>query len=80
MPHSDTLDVHAVGNTSATTFGALLCLLSNPTLLQCTKCHALQADKDAREDRLQRDPDYDSHLGIERDPITREITHVAAST
>lgn len=41
---------------------------------------ALQADKDAREDRLQRDPDYDSHLGIERDPITREITHVAAST
>ncbi|KAL3152929.1 hypothetical protein ABBQ38_012232 [Trebouxia sp. C0009 RCD-2024] len=40
----------------------------------------IEADKDAREDRLQRDPDYDSHLGIERDPITREITHVAAST
>ena len=46
----------------------------------CTDHFALQADKDAREDRLQRDPDYDSHLGIERDPITREITHVAAST
>ena len=55
-------------------------------------CHALvkstsycllvfmQIDKDAREDRLERDPDYDSHLGIERDPVTREITHVAAST
>ena len=40
----------------------------------------LQIDKDAREDRLERDPDYDSHLGIERDPVTREITHVAAST
>ena len=46
----------------------------------CPDCLALQADKEAREDRLQRDPDYDSHLGIERDPITREITHVAAST
>ena len=46
----------------------------------CIERLALQADKDAREDRLQRDPDYDSHLGIERDPITREITHVAAST
>ncbi len=41
---------------------------------------SLQIDKDAREDRLERDPDYDSHLGIERDPVTREITHVAAST
>lgn len=40
----------------------------------------MQADKDAREDRANRDPDYDSHLGIERDPVTREITHVAAST
>ncbi len=40
----------------------------------------MQIDKDAREDRLERDPDYDSHLGIERDPVTREITHVAAST
>lgn len=44
------------------------------------KDFALQIDKEAREDRLQRDPDYDSHLGIERDPITREITHVAEST
>ena len=41
---------------------------------------AAQIDKDAREDRLERDPDYDSHLGIERDPITREIKHIAAST
>lgn len=40
----------------------------------------IQIDKDAREDRLERDPDYDSHLGIERDPITREIKHIAAST
>jgi hypothetical protein len=40
----------------------------------------MQIDKDAREDRLERDPDYDSHLGIERDPVTREITHAAAST
>lgn len=40
----------------------------------------MQADKEAREDRANRDPDYDSHLGIERDPVTREITHVAAST
>lgn len=43
-------------------------------------CVWVQADKEAREDRAQRDPDYDSHLGIERDPVTREITHVAAST
>ena len=40
----------------------------------------LQHDKDLREDRAMRDPDYDSHLGIERDPVTREIVNVAAST
>lgn len=40
----------------------------------------IEADKDAREDRANRDPDYDSHLGIERDPVTREIKHIAAST
>ena len=27
-----------------------------------------------------RDPDYDAHLGVERDPITREITRTAGST
>lgn len=40
----------------------------------------VEHDKDLREDRAMRDPDYDSHLGIERDPVTREIVNVAAST
>lgn len=58
-------------------------------VLECAQAHGeafakhdlfVQADKDAREDRANRDPDYDSHLGIERDPVTREIKHIAAST
>lgn len=40
----------------------------------------IEMDKARREDRLQRDPDYDQHLGLERDPVTREITAVAQST
>lgn len=40
----------------------------------------LAVDAQNREDRLERDPDYDSHMGIERDPITREITAQASST
>lgn len=30
-------------------------------------------DKIVRQDRLERDPDYDGHLGISRDVATREI-------
>lgn len=40
----------------------------------------IEVDKARREDRLVREPDYDQHLGLERDPITREITAVAQST
>lgn len=30
-----------------------------------------------RKDRLVRSPDYDSHMGILRDPKTREIKYIA---
>ena len=39
-----------------------------------------QIDKDRRRDARERDPDYDSHLGLERDPITREITNSSGTT
>lgn len=35
----------------------------------------VELDKARRRDRLLRDPDYDQHLGVERDPITREVTN-----
>lgn len=34
-------------------------------------------EKNNRKDRLMRSPDYDSHLGILRDPKTREIKYMA---
>ena len=34
---------------------------------------ALAADAAARADARGRSPDYDSHLGLERDPVTREV-------
>ena len=37
----------------------------------------MQEDKLKREDRALRDPDYDSHLGVARDPVTREIVATA---
>ncbi|KAK9834463.1 hypothetical protein WJX74_002225 [Apatococcus lobatus] len=37
----------------------------------------IQEDKQKREDRALRDPDYDSHLGVARDPVTREIIATA---
>lgn len=40
----------------------------------------VELDKARREDRYLRDPDYDLQQGIERDPVTREIIKVAAST
>ena len=40
----------------------------------------LQLDNARREDRAHRSLDYDSHLGLERDPITREILHTATHT
>ena len=42
--------------------------------------HLLQADVERRKDRALRDLDYDSHLGIERDPISREIISTASHT
>ena len=39
-----------------------------------------QADYALREDRAHRSLDYDSHLGLERDPISREILHTASHT
>jgi len=42
--------------------------------------HLLQADVERRKDRALRDPDYDSHLGLERDPISREIINTASHT
>lgn len=59
-------------------------VLSN--LLSCNACKQLahlaagdmvswmlQIDKERRRDRQERSADYDSHLGILRDPITREV-------
>lgn len=40
----------------------------------------IQIDKERRRDARERDPDYDSHLGLERDPITREITNSSGTT
>lgn len=40
----------------------------------------LQLDNARREDRAHRSLDYDSHLGLERDPISREILHTASHT
>jgi hypothetical protein len=40
----------------------------------------LQIDTDRREDARLRDPDYDSHLGIKRDPVTREVVVQASHT
>ena len=42
--------------------------------------HVAQEDKARRADRLERDPDYDSHLGLARDPVTREIIQTAEHT
>ena len=42
--------------------------------------HLSQADVERRKDRALRDPDYDSHLGLERDPISREIISTASHT
>ena len=39
-----------------------------------------QADNALREDRAHRSLDYDSHLGLERDPVSREILHTASHT
>jgi hypothetical protein len=43
-------------------------------------CGVVQLDNARREDRAHRSLDYDSHLGLERDPITREITQTASHT
>lgn len=40
----------------------------------------IELDKARREDRFLRDPDYDMQQGVERDPVTREVVRVAAST
>ena len=40
----------------------------------------MQADNAKREDRAHRSLDYDSHLGLERDPVSREILHTASHT
>ncbi|CAL5228724.1 g11909 [Coccomyxa viridis] len=40
----------------------------------------IEADVERRKDRALRDLDYDSHLGIERDPISREIISTASHT
>lgn len=45
----------------------------------CALC-SLQEDVQRRKDRALRDIDYDSHLGIERDPISREIISTASHT
>eukprot|EP00884_Botryococcus_braunii_P011654 jgi/Botrbrau1/2048/Bobra.0047s0024.2 len=37
-------------------------------------------DIDRREDARLRDPDYDSHLGLQRDPVTREVVVQASHT
>lgn len=40
----------------------------------------LQEDSARREDRAHRSLDYDSHMGVERDPISREIVNTATHT
>ena len=43
-------------------------------------CCRFMALREECRDRALRDPDYDSHLGLERDPETREIVTVAQHT
>ncbi|KAL0030623.1 hypothetical protein WJX79_010333 [Trebouxia sp. C0005] len=80
-PNSSMIGDVSLGKSSSVWYGAVL---RGPERIHAAENaktpEEIQIDKDAREDRLERDPDYDSHLGIERDPVTREITHVAAST
>lgn len=40
----------------------------------------VELDKARRADRALRDPDFDAQQGIERDPLTREVTRVATTT
>eukprot|EP00887_Chlorella_sp_A99_P007975 scaffold12.g7975.t1 len=40
----------------------------------------IELDAARRADRLERDPDLDDQQGVERDPVTREVVGVAAST
>ncbi|KAK9805832.1 hypothetical protein WJX73_005660 [Symbiochloris irregularis] len=40
----------------------------------------IEEDKERRQDRMERDPDYDSHLGVARDPVTREVIQTAEHT
>ncbi len=40
----------------------------------------VQMDNARREDRARRSLDYDSHMGVERDPISREIISTASHT
>lgn len=40
----------------------------------------IELDDARREDRKLNDPDYDRQIGVERDPITREIIAVSQST
>ena len=54
----------------------------NGVLVLCILLRAAAADGVLRggRDRALRDPDYDSHLGLQRDPETREIVTVAQHT
>lgn len=40
----------------------------------------VQVDNARRVDRARRSLDYDSHMGVERDPISREIISTATHT
>mmetsp|Transcript_21324 Transcript_21324/g.64154 ORF Transcript_21324/g.64154 Transcript_21324/m.64154 type:complete len:260 (-) Transcript_21324:242-1021(-) len=40
----------------------------------------IELDRSRRRDRMLRDPDHDSHLGIRRDPETREIISKSQGT
>jgi hypothetical protein len=40
----------------------------------------VELDKARRRDRQLRDPDYDSHMGLMRDPVTREVVTTATHT
>lgn len=40
----------------------------------------VELDKARRRDRQLRDPDYDSHMGLMRDPETREVVTTATHT
>ena len=64
-------------------YSATLCRPEQSALSHTSMCCVspqVELDKARRRDRQLRDPDYDSHMGLMRDPVTREVVTTATHT